>query len=163
MTESGPLVLPSGIALSRFLAELTWKGFVISIVIAIVGAVHLVRIGFSVRDLVLLLGASASVVGFYGYGFVIMRKTTKNRYKRGFGPWLLALGGFIPYIFGSYLVFCEGLWGLWRLLHQFTYGSLFAALAFLVVGHQIVLAIYRISELGQAIEDGRVIALPPKT
>ena len=65
-------------------------------------------------------------------------------------------GGFIPYLFGCYLVFYEGLWRLGALLDGFSSVVVVVALLYIVTGYTVVLAIYRVNMLGRTI--GKVMS-----
>jgi len=88
---------------------------------------------------------------------MILKAYAGERGPTGIGPMLLAAGGSIPYVFGCYLVFYEGLWGFVRLINSFTFSSLLASAFYLVTGYAIVVAIYRVSEFGRAFDEGRIV------
>ena len=142
--------------LDLFLAELSTKGFIASLLVAVVAVILMFQEGISARPAFLLGGALLSPIAIFGYVWLMIRKADSGGPKPGIGPMLFAAGGFAPYAFGCYLVFYEGLWGFVRLFDAFTFGSLLARAFYLVAGYAIVLAIYRVSEFGRALDEGRI-------
>lgn len=156
MVEKRTIVMPAGIRRWTFITRLASKGIAVCIVVPIVGAYNLFTQGLYPRDLTLLCGGIAAHVGLMGYMFLVDAKMGGTA-APGVANMLKAFGGVAPYAFGVYLTFYEGLWGVARLLSGFTVGGLVAASLYLVAGYQLVMAIYQVSELGQAHEDGRVV------
>ncbi len=156
MSSAEKIVIHAGEELSRVLARLTTKGFVASLGVAAVAAVVLVKDGVSVRAFLLIGAALLSILALFGYVVLIMRKADTGVAKPGLIPMFVALGGFVPYGFGCYLVLYEGLGGLWRLFDGFVFGAALAALFYLLAGYLILMAIYRASEFGRALDEGRI-------
>lgn len=101
------------------------------------------------------MGAILSVVAMIAYGLLIA--IDKGRKQKGWSKSLIAIGGFIPYSFGCYLVFYEGLYKLRFLLHGFSFRTIIVACIFIVVGYTIVQGIYHISEFGRQVDEGKII------
>jgi len=154
--DAEPQVIQFGRELDLFLAELSTTGFIAALIVAIVAAVLMFQEGISTRTAILLGGALLSPLALFGYVALIIRKADTGSVKPGIGPMLLVLGGLVPYAFGCYLVFYEGLWGFVRLLDAFTFGSLLAATFYVIAGYLIVVAIYRVSEFSRALDEGRI-------
>jgi hypothetical protein len=149
-------VIQFGRELDLFLAEISTMGFIASLSIAVVAAIIIYQDGISAHSEFLLGGSLLSPLAIFGYVWLIIRKADSGGPKPGIGPMLVAVGGFVPYAFGCYLVFYEGLWGFVRLIDAFTFSSLFAKVFYLIAGYVIVHAIYRVSEFGRALDEGRV-------
>ena len=67
---------------------------------------------------------------------------------------IMTFAGFAPYIFGCYLVFYQGFWGLKELSTGFSVWLVVKAIASLFIGHRVVAQTYEITEL-----DGRFAEL----
>ena len=87
--------------------------------------------------------------------FLYARLTLQRR--RGIFRALVAFGGFITYGLGCYLTFYEGLWGLVRLFRVFALSSLFWSIGCCMLGLAIVYGMYPLTELGRAVDEGRVV------
>jgi hypothetical protein len=107
--------------------------------------------GFSVRFFLISGGAILSAIGIFSYGLVIAQ-VGRGR-KKGFDLTFLTLLGFIPYLFGCYLVFYEGFWRMFLLRNGFSFSVLFTSVIFVVVGYFVVLGIYRVTELGRTVQE----------
>ena len=151
-----PQIIQFGRELDRFLAELSTKGFIAALIVAIVATVLMFQDGISMRTAILLGGALLSLLALFGYVTLMNRKADTDSVKPGIAPMLVALGGFVPYAFGCYLVLYEGLWGFVRLRDAFAFGSIIAATFYVIAGYLIVVAIYRVSEFGRALDEGRM-------
>ena len=117
------------------------------IVIAVFAVVQLFRHGASGNDyLLLLIGSVVSAAGVVGYmiTFLAFKKGQKS-----YVAMLLTAAGFIPYLFGSYLVFYRGLWQLKELLNGFSLGVILSSLFFIVVGWYAVKQLQELSEFGK--------------
>jgi len=158
LSNTAPFVIHFGRELDLYFADLSIKGYVASILVAILGVILIFQDGISTRTTLLLSGALISPFALFGYiSLMILKAYAGERGPTGIGPMLLAAGGSIPYVFGCYLVFYEGLWGFVRLINSFTFSSLLASAFYLVTGYAIVVAIYRVSEFGRAFDEGRIV------
>ncbi len=151
-----PSVVHFGRELDLFLANLSAKGYIASVLVAILAVILIFQDGISTRTTLLLSGALTSPLALFGYVALIVNKAYAGAPIRGMGPMLLAAGGSIPYVFGCYLVFYEGLYGFVRLISNFTFGPLLASAFYLVTGYAIVVAIYRVTEFARALDEGRI-------
>ena len=149
-------VIQFGRELDLFLAELSTKGFIASLLVAAVAVILFFQEGVSTRPAFLLGGALLSPIALFGYVWLMIHKADTGGPRPGIGPMLVAWGGFAPYAFGCYLVFYEGLWGFVRLFDVFTFASLLAKAFYFIAGYVIVLAIYQVSEFGRALDEGRI-------
>ena len=151
-----PSVIRFGRELDLFLVKLSVKGYIASVLVAILAVILIFQDGISTRTTLLLSGALTSPLALFGYVALIVNKAYAGAPIRGMGPMLLAAGGSIPYVFGCYLVFYEGLYGFVRLISNFTFGPLLASAFYLVTGYAIVVAIYRVTEFARALDEGRI-------
>lgn len=151
-----PSVIRFGRELDLFLVKLSVKGYIASVLVAILAVILIFQDGISTRTTLLLSGALTSPLALFGYVTLIVNKAYAGAPIRGMGPMLLAAGGSIPYVFGCYLVFYEGLYGFVRLISNFTFGPLLASAFYLVTGYAIVVAIYRVTEFARALDEGRI-------
>jgi hypothetical protein len=151
-----PSVIRFGRELDLFLVKLSVKGYIASVLVAILAVILIFQDGISTRTTLLLSGALTSPLALFGYVTLIVNKAYAGSPIKGMGPMLLAAGGSIPYVFGCYLVFYEGLYGFVRLISNFTFGPLLASAFYLVTGYAIVVAIYRVTEFARALDEGRI-------
>ena len=79
-----------------------------------------------------------------------------GRPQRSLAGFLIGLGGFVPNLFGCYLVFYEGFWRLRALLDGFVFSVLLVSVLYIVGGYAVVSAIYKASEFARAVDDGRI-------
>ena len=151
-----PLTIQFGRELDLFLAKLVTKGILIAAIVAVVALVQMFMNGITNRQLILLVGALLSGLALFGFVAVIVRDAEAGGPRKSFLSMLLGLGGFVPYLFGAYLCFYEGIWKFVRLFEQFTVGTIVAATFYTIAGYLIVLAIYRVSEFGRAVDERRI-------
>lgn len=144
----------SGRDTSLLLARLTTKAMVVLLALAAVAAFQLIRLGPHGRYFLLLGGSVLSMTALWAYGARIAAE--QGRPRRSIGGMLIGLGGFIPYSFGCYLVFYEGLWRLRVLFDGFSIWVVLIAGLYGIGGYTVVNAIYKVSELDRAISEGRL-------
>ena len=109
--------------------------------------------GATGENVLLLVGALLSGLVLFAYSALVFADTRRK-------SWLLAslaFSGFIPYLFGTYLVFYRGVWSLRPLLSSFSFAVLVEGLFFLITGYAIVLAIYHMTELSRAVKEGEIL------
>jgi len=152
-----PSVIHFGKELDLFLANLSAKGYIASVLVAIFAAILIFQDGASTCTTLLLSGALISPLALFGYIALIINNAYAGGQMKGVGPMLLAAGGSIPYVFGCYLVFYEGLYGSVRLISNFTFGPLLASAFYLVTGYAIVVSIYRVTKFARALDEGRIV------
>jgi len=99
----------------------------------------------------LVIGSLVSLMLFIIVPFVMKAKTIHSVVKA-----VAALLLFVPFVFGCYLIFYEGLWRLRLLESGFSFGLVFATIVYTVGGFAVVKATYNISEFGRSISSGRV-------
>lgn len=90
----------------------------------------------------LAVGSCLSGAAIFGHGFIPML----DRGKKSWTLTFLSLAGFIPYVFGSYLVVYRGFWALRSLFTAFSFKGLLVPLVFVVLGYQVVNEIYLLTE-----------------
>lgn len=134
--------------------------------ILIYSIVQLVRLGNQGDYLLLLIGSLASVVAIMGYIFMLedraaiaIREQTSGkrgllRSEKGFTKMILAFGGFIPWAFGSYVVFVSGFWSLKNLADGFSTIVIIKATLSIVLGYAVVSSFSKITEVGRGISEG---------
>ena len=154
--KSKPLTIQFGREFDLFLAKLITKAIVPALVVALVTVVQMLINGITNRYLFLLAGALLSGLASCGPVVVIALEAKAGGPRKSILSVLLALGGFVPYLFGSYLCFYEGIWGLGRLLNHFSLVTLVGGIFYIFAGYMIVMAIYWISEFACAVDEGRI-------
>ncbi len=100
--SESPLVLHGGES-SEFLSRMITKPGLALAVLFIATIVQIIRYGPSPRYWLLLIGSFLAAVFLFAFGMLIVIDAGKKR--RGLVPMLVALGGYLPYLFGCYLVF----------------------------------------------------------
>jgi len=148
-----PVVLRGG-EISDFLGRIITKPGVVLVVLFLTTLLQIIRHGGSTRHWVLLVGSV--LAGLFLLAFVLIA-IDAGRKGRGIGPMLAALGCFVPYLFGCYLVFYEGLWRLRTLVAQFSILTIIFSLLFMVGGYLVVNGTYRMSEFGRRVDEGRIV------
>jgi hypothetical protein len=140
---------------SRFIARLITKATLAAWFIVILSVVLIYRNGFTTRYLFLILGSILSVAAMMAYGLLIV--ADKGRKHKSWSKSLTSIGGFIPYLFGCYLAFYEGLYRLSFLLHGFSFRTIAVACLFIILGYAMGKGIYRISEFGRQVDEGKIV------
>lgn len=129
--------------LKRAFESLAGKAITPLVFIFIYSIVQLIRLGNKSDYLLLLIGCILSVMAIVGFGYTIVNK------KRSFIHMLLSLSGFIPYLFGAYLVFISGFWSLKELTNGFSIIVILKAIIFVFFGYRLVSEFYQITEIGK--------------
>lgn len=151
-----PLFIQDGRVLNSLLAKLVTKGVLFAMILVVVTLIQAFFYGMTGRSLILLLGAILSGLALFAYISFAAIKGKAEKPKNGFLSLSFVLIGFIPYLFGVYLFLYEGLWRFTRLSNGFSIRVIIAALFYTVAGYIIVGAIYRASEFGRAVSEGRI-------
>jgi hypothetical protein len=120
--------------------------------VSIYAIVQLIRVGNEADYLFLLAGSILSVVAILG--FIGNELTNGVRNNKSFLAMILALGGFIPWAFGTYLVLISGFWSLSELLEGFSSFVILKAIVFVSLGYILVSNFYKITEIGKVIHRG---------
>ena len=154
-TDHENLPILRGGQISKLIARLTTKAILAAFFIIILSVVQIFRNGFTTRYLYLIFSAILSVAAMLAFGLLIA--VDKGRKQKGWHQFLISMGGFIPYLFGCYLVFYEGLYRLRFLLHGFSFRIIIVACLFIILGYAIVKGTYNISGFGRQVDEGKII------
>jgi hypothetical protein len=149
-----PLVLRGG-ETDDFLGRIITKPGVVLGVLFLTTLVQIVQHGANIRYWILLVGSVLAGISLVAFGLLIV--IDAGRKRRGVGPMLVALGAFVPYLFGCYLVFYEGLWRLRTLVAEFSILTVVISLLFVVGGYLVVNGTYHMSEFGRQVDEGRIV------
>jgi len=141
--------------LQREFVTLSWKAMTALVLVFIYSIVQLIRIGNQADYLLLLIGCILSAVAIMGY--IINELTNGVKRKKSFLAMFLAFGGFIPWAFGSYVVFVSGFWSLKELSSGFSSIIILKALIFVFLGYVVVSNFHKITEIGRHISSGSFI------
>jgi len=142
--------------IQRELSILGGRILIVLFPISIYSIVQLVRFGNQGDYLLLFVGSILSFIATMGYIIAELKYGVKK--QKSFIAMLLAFGGFIPYLFGCYLVFIDGFWSLKELVNGFSIFITIKAILFLLLGYVIVSKFYQITKLCQDVsKDGVVI------
>lgn len=141
--------------LQREFITLAGRAAIALIIIFIYSIIQLIRIGNQADYLLLLIGCILSAAAIMGY--IINELTNGIKKKKSFLAMFLALGGLIPWIFGSYVVFINGFWSLKELANGFSSIIILKALIFVFLGYVVVSNLHKITEIGKNISGNSFI------
>jgi drug/metabolite transporter (DMT)-like permease len=125
----------------------TWKAVLPMIVLFTASVVLVFREGgqrYQLLAVAALLSASAA----FAYA-VLVSATLKGHVDRGWVPMLITFAALIPFGFGCYLFFYEGLWRLLRLRRGFSAHVLLFSFLFAAGGYWLVSATHELSEIAK--------------
>ncbi|MBI1803593.1 MAG: hypothetical protein HY033_12550 [Ignavibacteriae bacterium] len=122
--------------------------------VVIVSAIQMIRAGVTLNLVVLCIGSVLTLAGIILYSVSIIIYSIPK--KKSFLAMLMAITGFLPWIFGSYLVFYKGLWLGISLFQEFSFLNLIKHIGFVGIGYVIVLKFYKITEIDRAIAEGQI-------
>ena len=134
-----------------FFARMIAPGAMFLVVLVIWIVIRMIWKEVDDRRTLLVIGSLVCLMLFVIVPFVMKAKTIHAVVKA-----VAALLLFVPFVFGCYLVFYEGLWRLRLLESGFSFGLVFATIVYTVGGFAVVKATYNISEFGRSISSGRV-------
>ncbi len=155
-TNSENKIILRGGQISDFVARLIFKAIFVTACILIYSTVQIFRVGLSNKYLILIFVSILSIVEMIAYIFVEFMMATGNRQK-SWTKALILFGGFIPYLFGCYLVFYEGLYRLRLLASGFSFRILIISCMYVIAGFVIVKSIYNITEFGKRLDEGKIV------
>lgn len=153
-TQAGEPLTLTGRDTALLVARLITKGVAVLLVLAVVAIVQMFRVGANYRHALLLAGSLLSIAALFAYPARVARE--RGRPQRSLAGFLIGLGGLIPYLFGCYLVFYEGFWRLRSLLDGFVPSVVIVSVLYIVGGYAVVSAIYKATEFGGAVDEGRL-------
>jgi len=145
MSEQSDGITATYSKLANGIGRATWMGLVPMIVLLIASVVVALRGAADRRHLVLAAGALLSAAAIFAYAVLVSTKL-KGQVGRGLAPMLVTFSALIPYAFGCYLFFYEGLWRLSNLRHGFSARVVIYSLLFTIGGYWLVSATHRLSE-----------------
>ena len=134
-----------------FFARMIAPGAMFLVVLVIWTVIRMIWKEVDDRRTLVVIGSLVSLMLFFIVPIVMKVKTIHSVVKA-----VAALLLFVPYVFGCYLVFYEGLWRLRLLESGFSFGLVFATIVYTVGGFGVVKATYNISEFGRSISSGTV-------
>lgn len=140
----------------NLIARYMTKAFFGLIGLSVYIIIQIIRYSPSNRYYLLLSGAILSLIAIAGYA-ISLAKNADKKTERSLNQSLIIFGGFIPYIYGSYLVFYEGFWRLRHLADGLSFSVIFYSLVFVLIGYSVVSAIYQISEFDRAVSEENII------
>ncbi len=152
MSGADKLVVKGG-EVSDFIAHLTTRPLLALFAVFIFATVQLIKHGARGDYLLLLVGSILSAAAMMAYAFLMFA----HKDRRSPLLMIVAFGGLIPYLLGSYLVFYRGLWRLKDLSAGFSIVLLLKAACFVSVGYTIVSGIYKVSEFVRKVRDGEIL------
>lgn len=113
----------------------------------IIGAVvRLIQNVGGLRYWLILVGSALSVMALLAFNILVTERNQQGR--RGLFQMIVGFGLFIPYLFGCYLFFYEGLWRLISLTRVFSLRTVILGLLFTTLGYKVVQATQRASQTG---------------
>lgn len=136
-------------SLKKVYERMAGRAIIALLPIFIFAIIQLVRFGNQKDYVLLLVGSILSVAGIMGYIIAELRWSVKK--QKSWIAMLLIFSGFIPYLFGSYLVFIRGFWSLRELAGGFSFLIIIEVLIFIILGYEVVSKLYKITEIGKRI------------
>lgn len=137
--------------LQREFVTLAGRAVAALVPIFIYALVQLWRFGNQSDYLLLLVGSILSAAAIIGY--IITELTYGVKKQKSWIAMSLTFGGFIPWAFGSYLVFVDGFWSLRELADGFSIIIILKAMAFIFLGYIVVSKFYKITETGRHVSN----------
>jgi hypothetical protein len=126
----------------------------IGLISLMVGAtIRLIQNAGAFRYWLILAGSAFSVIALLGFNILV---TEGDQQRRGFLQMMVSFGLFIPYLFGCYLFFYEGLWRLLSLKEIISARTVIVGFLFTLLGYMVVKATYRSTEFSKKIRDGDI-------
>jgi len=141
--------------ISDYIAMLIGKASGGMIILAIASVVQMFRIGIQNRYWILLAGALISVACLLVFLFIVAF-IDKGQKKYTFLRVLGSIAAFIPYLFGCYLTFYEGLWRLIYSISPLSITALIISIIFIILGFSLVSATYKSSEFAKNVDAGSI-------
>ena len=123
----------------------------ISIVTILIGIVQGLGTSWPISSLAVIGGGVLAILGVLLFG------RTLSDTSRSIQGALSALAGFVPYVYGLYLLVYEGLWGVRALFQHFSVLGLTTCLAFVYFGYRIVHWTWRLSEIAEGRRTGKIL------
>ncbi len=150
MNNSEKIIISQGES-SDLIGKIITKGIIASIIIFISAVIRIIQTGFNNNLLLLIIGAFLSGISIFSYPLVVHMKERHNLLA-----WIIVTCGWIPYIFGCYLVFYKGFWGFTLLTSGFSTIIILKSLLFIVLGYTIVSSIYKATEFVKAVDENKI-------
>jgi len=144
-------VILSGLAQDTgryLLGPILFQMLVILLPVFVYGVIRVVSDGFTIRAAVLLLGPAVSLITLVAYPQAMYL-------GRSWLGALCAFSGFLPYLFGLYLVIIEGAGRLFSLFSGFSVATLFAGILWLFIGWAFSYKLWHYTEAVKATEQAR--------
>ncbi len=151
MSHEDKLTL-KGTEVSRFIARMTTKAYFALVAVFIFASVKLILHGNVADYLWLLIGSVLSAAAIFAYSLLAIASKRKSFLLSG-----VAFAGFIPFLFGCYLVFYRGFWRLSNLFAEFSVWTIVAAVCFVLVGYAVVSGIHKVSEFVGLVDEGKIV------
>ena len=150
MNNEQNIVLKGG-EVSDVLAHLTIKTFLAHLAVLLFAIVQLIRHGATSDYPLLLAGTILSAVAMLAYMVLLFTK------RKSIPLAIAAFGGFIPYLFGLYLVFYRGFWRLKDLSMGFSIAIIIEGACFILAGYAVVSGIYKLSEFVGKVDECKIL------
>ena len=151
-SENGKALILKSSEISDFISKQIAVPCFGMLVFAVAVIVRLIQKGSNIRYWLLLGGGLLSILILFGFSMLVARD--KGEKKKGLFPMFLSFSVFVPYLYGCYLCFYEGLWRLIRTFSAFSLWSLVLSLLFMVLGFKFVSATYKLTEFGRKVDAG---------
>lgn len=151
----GPLGVRENVG--EFIGRIGAKALGFMLILLVGSVVIIIRNGISIRSSLFFVGPILSAAGLIAFNRFVIEFAATGVSKRGWIPWLNTMGAWLPYIYGCYLFFYEGLWQIFVLFRSFSIIHLFLAMFCMAVGFILVNAIHRVTEFMAGLRDGRIL------
>jgi hypothetical protein len=98
----------------------------------------------------MVVGSVLSVVGLLAYIFASYTHGATG--KKSYLGMLMALSGFMPFLFGCYLIAYQGFWGYKELSHGFSVWLIIKAVVAILLGYKIVYELDKLTQLAKSVK-----------
>jgi hypothetical protein len=102
---------------------------------------------------ILIVGSVISGITLWKFMMRVSWEANQRQIERSWSAALTAYGAFVPYVFGCYLVFYRGFWGLTDLSNGFSILVLLRTAFFVILGFAVVNGTYMISEAAKMVTE----------
>lgn len=108
----------------------------------------------------LITAVIVSIIGLWAFYQLVYKEAENVPLSEHPLRTLQALGAAPPFLLGCYLVFLEGILGLWRTVHVFSIASLVWAGLSILLGYKIVYYTWLLTEFAMSVKTKRLQRLP---
>ena len=157
MTENAePIVLEGG-ELSDVISRILVGGVLASLVVAAIGLVQGIRHGFNYDYTIFFAGGILAILALAALPLHSVAVAAGKSRNPSLAGMLVSFGGFLPYVFGLYLILYESLWRLSQLRDGFSVQVILASLLYGLLGIIVLKSVDRASSFARKVTSGEIV------